>query len=121
MKSPDSQFQQPQQPPQEEPISPEEAEVIKKEMFMTGGGVKAGQTMEQYRAEREGLWEKQQKNNRGVDREEEKEDPVLAQKQAERRVADQTKANEIRSSLGVPEKPIESKAIPVAEHRAETK
>ncbi len=39
-------------------ITPEEALAAEKEIFMTSGGVKIGQSMEDYKAERKELWEK---------------------------------------------------------------
>lgn len=98
---------QPQQPP-EETISSEEAEAIKKEMFMTGGGVKVDQTMEQYRAEREQLWEakKQREANENLN-----QISVEQAKKAEMVIADQIAANKVRSELGIPEKPAQS-AVP---------
>jgi|GEM_PF-3314563 hypothetical protein len=44
-------FEQPQ-------ISEEEALAIEKEIFMTSGGQKIGQSAEEYKAEREELWNK---------------------------------------------------------------
>lgn len=102
MKSPDSPIQQAEQP-QKEPMSPEEIEAIKKEMFMTGGGVKIGQTMEEYRAAREELWaEKKRRETEETQHQSE----AYETKKAGQVAVDQAAANQIRKKLGIAEQSV---------------
>ncbi len=94
------QVQQPE-PAVEQAVTPEEAEAIRKEMFMSSGGVKIGQTMEQYRAEREQLWEAKKQRELQSSSDESK---INEASRADRATADQIAANKIRNALGIPER-----------------
>jgi hypothetical protein len=99
-------------------VSEEEGLALQKEIFMTSGGLKVGQTMEEYRAEREALWAKMHPEKKEtVETETIGAEPVLDNKEVGEEYERKVKASEakrqedlkrVRQELGLdtsPEKP----------------
>lgn len=104
-------------------ISEQEALEIQKEMFMTGGGVKIGQTMEQYKTEREEIWNRMHPKKEQSQTEEVSETPANGENSVnsesaldsidgeelhteaveKQKLKDETDLNRIRQELGLPE------------------
>ncbi len=116
MKSPEIAEPQQSEQPEQEVVSPEEAEAVKKEMFMSGRALRVGQTMEEYKAEGEQLWGAKEKRET---EEKQTADSVIARKKTERSVRDQSEANNIRSELGIALKPLRGVASETVSNKAE--
>lgn len=83
-------------------ITPEEALAIQKEIFMTSGGMKIGQTMEEYRKEREEIWERMHPGEKA--KEEEKKDGVEEEEGKKAQAInerDVRRLEEVRAGLGM--------------------